>query len=162
MRFSHRARVYNFQALHLLTFLFIGTLHWWKHCTGLDEAPNLREFPFTELRVTAAEGVVCMTVTIGAHFPPKQRLHFQTLCLLGFLFICTLHWCKHCTSLDVAPNLRKFPMTALCVIAAERVVCRSVPVGGLFAPTQTLLFQALHLHSFLFTCPCISANIIPG
>ena len=126
----------RFQALHLLGFLFIGTLHWCKHCTGLDVAPNLRKFPFTVLCVIAAEGVVCRSVTVGAHTAPTQCLRFQALHLLGFLFIGILHWCKHCTGLDVAPNLRKFPFTALCVIPSLGVVCRSVLVGALFAPTH--------------------------
>ena len=36
----------------------------------------------------------------------------------------------------------KFPLTELCVIAADRVVCWTVLVSTLFAPTQGLHFQA--------------------
>ena len=148
----HRPRILHFQALHLLSFLFVCTLHWCNHCTGLDVAPNLRKFPFAALFVIAAEGVVCRSVTVGAHFAPTQGLHFQAFHHLSFLFIGTLHWCKQCTGLDVAMKLRTFPFTAMYVIAAEGVVCRSVTVGAHFAPTQGLRFQALHLLSFHFTC----------
>ena len=97
-----------------------------------------------------ADGVVCRSVIVGVHIAATQGLRFKALHLLSFHFIGTLHWCKHCTGLDVAPNLRKFPFTALCVIAAEWVVGRSVTVGAHFAPTQGFRFQSLHLLSFLF------------
>ena len=125
----------HFQAFHHLSFHFICTLHWCKHCTGVDVAPNLRKFPLTAKCVNAAEVVVCRSVTVGAHLAPNQGLRFQALHHLGFLFKGTLHWCKHCTRLYVDPNLHKFPITALCVIAAEGGVCRSVTVGAHFAPT---------------------------
>ena len=125
----------HFQAFHHLSFHFISTLHWCKHCTGVDVAPNLRKFPFTAKCVNA-EVVICMSVTVGAHFAPTKGLHFQALQLLDFNFIYTLHWRKHCTGLDVAPNLRKILFTALCAIPTQGVVCRSVLVGALFAPTQ--------------------------
>ena len=112
----------------------------------------MRKFPFTALCVIAAEGVVCRSVTVGAHFAPTHGLRFQALHLLNFHFTCTLHWCKDCTWLDVALKLRKFPCTALCVIAVEVVVCRPVNVDANFAPTQGQYFQNLHLHSFHFTC----------
>ena len=111
----------HFQTLHPLSFLFICTLHCCKHCTGKNVASNLRNFPLTALCGIAADGVVCMPVLVCAFFAPTQGLHFQALRPLGFLFICTLHWCKHCTGLDVAPNLRKFSMTVLCGIAADEV-----------------------------------------
>ena len=127
----HRPRIYVFRlsiSFASFSFLFIGTLHWCKHCTGLDVAPNLRKFPFTALCVIAAEAVVCRSVNVGAHFAPTKDLRFQALHLLSFLFIGTLHWCKHCTGLHLAQNLRKFAFTAQCVTSAEVVVCRSVAV----------------------------------
>ena len=54
---------------------------------------------------------------------------------LMFLFICILHWCKHCTVLEVTTNVRKCPMTAQCEIAADVVVYGPFLVGTLFAPT---------------------------
>ena len=75
---------------------------------GLDVAPNLCKFPFTVLCAIAAEWVVCRFVTGGAHFAPIQGLRFHPFHLLGFHFICTLQWCKHCNGLDGAPNLRKY------------------------------------------------------
>ena len=140
----------RFQAPHLLSFLFICTLHLCKRCTGVHVDPNLRKFPFTAVCVIAAEGLVCRSVPVGALFAPTQGLCFQTLHPLSIIFIGTLNWCKHCNGLDVAPNLRKFPFTALCIIPAEVVVCRSVTVGALIVPTQVLRFQALNLLSFLF------------
>ena len=83
-------------------------------------------------------------------FAPTQVTHFQDFLLLNFLFICTLHWCNRCTGLEVAPNFRKFPFTAVCGIDAERVVSSPVLDGMLFAPTQGLRFQALLPLSFLF------------
>ena len=140
----------RFRALHLLSFHFICTMHWCKHCSGLYLAPNLLKFPFTALCEIFDEVVVCRFVTVGAHLALIQGLHFKALHLLSFLFIGTLPWCKRCTGLDVAPKLRKFPFTALGAIATEGVVSRSVTVGAKFAPTQGLHFQVLHLLRFLF------------
>ena len=74
----------------------------------------------------AAGGVVCRPIHDDAPFAPTQGLHFQALHPLSFLFICTLHWCKHLTMLKGATNLRKFPFTALCGIGADGEVCRPV------------------------------------
>ena len=52
----------------------------------------------------------------------------------------------------VAPNFRKFPLTALCIIDAERVVSRLVLDGTLFALAQIFHFQALFSISFLLIC----------
>ena len=142
----------HFQALHPLSFYFIHTLHWCKHCTGLEADPNFRRCPFTALCRIAADGVVCTPVLVRAPFAPTQSLHFQALHLFSFLFICTLHWCKHCTRLEADPNFRKFSFTALCRIAADGVVYGPVLVGAPFAPTQDQHFQALHPLTFLFIC----------
>ena len=82
-------------------------------------------------------------------FPLTQGLHFQALHPLSFLFTCNLHWCKHCTLLEVTTNVRKFSMTTLCVIAAQILICRPVLVGTLFATMHGLHFQALHPLSLL-------------
>ena len=159
---------FTFPGSPLLSFPFICTLYWCKHCTAVDVAPILRKFLFTALCVITAEGIVCRSITVGAHFAPTQGLRFQALNLLGFLFIRTLHWCKHCTGLDVVPNLRKFPVMALCVITAEGGVCMSVTVGAHFAPTKGLRFQVLHLLSFLFICTlhwckhCTGLDVAPN
>ena len=79
-------------------------------------------------------------------------MHFQDLLPLSFLFICTLHWCNFCTGLEVAPNFRKFPLTAVCGIDVKRVLSSPVLDGTLFAPTQGLRCQALLALSFLFIC----------
>ena len=142
----------HFQSLHLLSFLFICTLHWCKHCTVLEEAPKALKFPMTVLLGIAADGVVCSPVLVGTFFAPTQGLHFQAVHPLSFLFICTLHWCKHCTVLELAPNVRKFQSTSQCEIATYGVVCGPVFVGTLFAPTQDLHFLALHPLSFLMIC----------
>ena len=85
-------------------------------------------------------------------FCTNQCLHFQALHLHGFHFICTLHWCKHCIRIEVAPNLGKFAISALCRIVGDGVVCGPILVGAPFAPTQGLHFEALHLLSFHFIC----------
>ena len=71
-------------------------------------------------------------------FVPTQILHFQALLPLNFIFLCTLHWCKRCTGLEVAQNFRKFPLTALCGID-ERVVSRPVIDVTLFAPSKVCI-----------------------
>ena len=118
----------------------------------LQEATNLRKFRLTALYSAAGDGVVCRPVPIGAVFAPTQGLHFQAVLPHRFLFICTLHWNKHCTVLEEPANLRKFPFMALYGAAEDGVVCRPVPVGAVFAPTQGLHFQALLPNSFLFIC----------
>ena len=140
----------HFQALHSVSFLFICTLRWCKHCIRLEVAPTLDKFPFTALCRLAADAIVCWPVLVGARFTPTEGLHFQAIHSLTFLFICTLHLCKHCTRIEAAPNLGKFPFTALCRIAADGVVCRAVLVGAPFATTQDFRFLALHLLSFHF------------
>ena len=85
-------------------------------------------------------------------FAPTQIIHFQDLLPLSFLFICTLHWCNCCTGLEVSPNFRKFPLTAVCGIDVKRVLSSPVLDGTLFAPTQGLRCQALLALSFLFIC----------
>ena len=142
----------HFQFLHPLSFLFICTLHWCKHCTVLEVTTNVRKFPMTALYGIAALGLICRPVLVGTLFAPTQGLHFQALHPFCFFFICTLHWCKYCTVLAVTTNVRKFPMTALCGIAAQGLICRPVHVDTLFAPTHGLHFQDLHPLSFLFIC----------
>ena len=112
----------------------------------------MRKFPITALCEIAADGVVCGPVLVGTLLAPTQGLQFQALHPPSFLFICTLHWCKHCTVLEIAANVRKFPMSALCGIAVQKLICRHILVGTILAPTQGLQFQALHPLSFLFIC----------
>ena len=126
---------FRYRAPHLLSFLFICTLHWCKHCTGRNVAPNFRKFPWTTLCEIAEYGIVCMPILVGAPFAPTLGLHFRTPQPLSFLFICTLHWCKQCTGRNVAPNFRKLPLTALCDIAEDGLVCMPVLIGAPFAPT---------------------------
>ena len=129
-----------FHALLPHSFFLICTLHWCKHCTVLEEAANFRKFRLTALYGATGDGVVCRPVPVVALFAPTQGLHFQALLPHIFHLICTLHWCKHCTVLEEAANLCKFRLTALYGAAGDGVVCRSVPVGALFAPTQGLQF----------------------
>ena len=126
----------HFQSLHPLSFLFMCTLHWCKHCTVLEVTTNVLKFPMTALCGIAAHGHICRPVLVGALLVPTQGLHFQALHSLLFLFICTLHWYKQCTMLEIAANMRKFPMTALCGIAAQELICTPVLVGTIFTPTQ--------------------------
>ena len=142
----------HFHALHPLSFLFICTLHWCKHCTVLEVTTNMRKFPMTALCGITALQLFCRPVLVGTLLAPTLGLHLQSLHPLSFLFICTFHWCKHCTVQEVTTNVRKFPMTALCGITAQGLICRPVLIGSLFAPTQGLHFQALHPLSFLFIC----------
>ena len=91
-----------FQALHHLSFLLLCTLRSGKHSIGLEVSPNFRKFSFKALCSIRAGGVVCRPIldcAPFAPFAPTQRLHFQALHPLSFLFICTLHWCKHCIEL---------------------------------------------------------------
>ena len=81
-----------------------------------------------------------------------HELKVYTLLPHRFVFICTLLWCNHCTVLEVAPNLRKFPFTDLYGIAVRRAFCGPGPVSGLSAPTPGLHFYVLLPHSFLFIC----------
>ena len=125
----------HFQVHQHFSFLFICTFHWCKHCTGVKVAANLHKFPLTALCEIEEEGVVCWPVLIGSLFAPSHGLHFQAHQHLSFLFRCTLHSCKRCTGKEVAPNSPKLPMTALCIIATEGVVCCPV-----LAPSHGLHF----------------------
>ena len=110
----------------------------------------MRKFALTVLSGDAEDGVVYSPVKVGALFAPTQSLYFQPVQPLIFLFICILHWCKHCTGLRVPPNVRKFALTVLCGDAEDGVVCRPVQVGALFTRTKSLHFQALQPLSVLF------------
>ena len=110
------------------------------------------KFPTTALYGIRVQGLICRPFLVGTLFAPTQGSHFQALHLLRFFFICTLHWCKRCTVLEIAENVRKFPMTALCGIAAQELICGPVLVDALFTPTQCLHFHALHPLSILFIC----------
>ena len=125
-------------------------------------APNLRNFPLKAPCGDARDGVVRRPVKVGALFAPTQGLHFRTLHPLSFLLICALHWCKHCTGIQVAPNLRAVSLMALCGAAGDGVVLRPVQVDALFVPTQGLHFRAVRPLSFLFICTLHGANILPG
>ena len=119
------------------------------------------QISMTALCGITARGLICRPVFVGTLFAPTQGSHFQVLHPLSFIFICTLHWCKHCTVIEVTTNMRKLTITALCEIAEDGVVCGTVRVGTLFAPTQGLHFQSLHpLTSFSYA-PCIGTNIVP-
>ena len=104
----------------------------------------------TALCGITAQGLISWPFLVGALFAPTQGSHFQAFHPLRFLFICTLHWCKYCTVLAVTTNVRKFPMTSLCEIAAHGHICRPVLVGALLAPTHSLHFQSLHPFYFAF------------
>ena len=97
-----------------------------------------------------ADGVVSRPVLVCTLFAPTQGLLFHALLPRSFLFICTLHWWNDCTGLEEAPNLRKFPFTALCEFEADGVVFKPVLVGAPFAQILGLHFQAVHPLSFLF------------
>ena len=112
------------------------TYRCWKPCTGLEVPPDVRKLPLTILCGDAEDGVVCRPFQVGALFAPTQGLHFQALQPLSFLFICTLHWCKHCTGIKVPSNVHKFPLTVLCDDAEDGVIFRPIQVRELFAPTQ--------------------------
>ena len=55
----------------------------------------------------AAYGVVCGPILVGTLLAPTQGLQFQALHPLSFLLTCTLHWCKHCTVLEVGTDVHK-------------------------------------------------------
>ena len=112
----------------------------------------MRKFSTTALCGIATQGLICRPVLVGTLFASTKGLHFQDLHPFSFLLICTLHWCKHCTLLEVTTNVRKFPMTALCGITVHGLICRPVLVGTLFSQTQGLHLQDLHPLSFLFIC----------
>ena len=112
----------HFHALHPLSFLFICTLHWCKHCTVLEVTTNVRKFPMTGLCGITVQGLICRPVLVGTLFAPTQGSHFQALHPLSFYFLCTLHWCKHCSVLEIAANVRKFAMTAQGVITAQELI----------------------------------------
>ena len=112
---------------------------------------------FTQISIHSAMRNCCSRGSLQASprrcgFCTTQGLHFQALQPFSFLFIRTFHWCKHCTWLEVFPNLRKFPFTALCKITAGVVVCRTVLDGAPLASAQGFHFQALQSISFLFIC----------
>ena len=67
-----------------------------------------------QISIDGAMRNLCRTSSFQAR--PRQYafctkgLHYQALLPLSFLFTYNLHWCNHCTGLDVAPNFRKFPL----------------------------------------------------
>ena len=129
-----------FWALHILSFLFMCTFRWYKHCTGLEVPANFHKFPLTALYGAVGDGVLYRPVTVGALTALTQGLYFWALNILSFLFMCTFRWCKYCTALDVAAKLCKFPLTALYGAVGDAVLCIPVTVGALFALTQGLYF----------------------
>ena len=142
----------HFQILHTLSFLFIYTLHWYKHRTRLEVAASLRKFPLTAHCVDAGYGGVLLSRTSWCAYCANKGFAFSGSPSPCFLLICTLHWCRHCTRLVEAASLRKFPLTALCVDVDTEVLCRPIPVGALFTPTRGLHFLVLHPLSFPFIC----------
>ena len=100
----------HFQTLHPRSFHFICNLHRYKRCTVLEGAPNLQKFSLTAQCEFEADGVVFRPVLVGTLFAPTQGLPFHVLHRFSFLFMCTLHWCKHCTELEGDPIVRKFSL----------------------------------------------------
>ena len=66
----------HFWILHILSFLFMGTLRWCKRCIGVEEAANLSKFPFTALYGAVGDGVLRRPVSVGGLFALTQALHF--------------------------------------------------------------------------------------
>ena len=58
----------------------------------------------------------------------------------NFLLLCTFRLRKHCTGRYVAPNLPKFPFTALYGAAGRGAVGIPYPVGALLPPILGLHF----------------------
>ena len=149
----------HFQALHPLSFLFLCTLHWCKHCTVLEIAANVRKFAITALCGITAQGFSGPSSSV--RFLHRSRVHISGSPSFSFLFICILHWCKHCTVLEVTTNVRKCPMTALCGNTAQKQICRPVPpVRFLHRPRVHIFSHSIPLASFSYA-PCIGAYIIP-
>ena len=142
----------HFQALHPLSFRFICTLHWCKHCTRLEIAPSCANFHWRPYASMQDMEVICRPISIGALFAPSRGLHLLALHPLSFLFMCTLHWCKHCTSLEVAVSLRKFPLTALCVDAVYGDALYARPGRCAFCTNNWFAFAGSHSLSFFFIC----------
>ena len=132
----HRSRVFIIRLSIPLASFSCAPCIGKKNCTGLGVAPILRKFQLTAIRRIAANSVVCSLVLPGTLFAPIQGFNIWALNPLRFLFICTLHYCKHCTGLEEAPILRKFPPTALRGTAADAVVYRPVHIGTRFASKQ--------------------------
>ena len=151
----------HFQALQPLSFPFTCTLHWCKHCTLLEVTMNVCNFPMTAFCGIAAQRLIYRPVLNGTLSATTRRLYFKALHPHRFLFICTLHWCKHCTVLEVTTNVRKFPMTALCGISADGVVCGPVLVGTIFAPSQVYIFRLSIPFASFSHATCIGASIVP-
>ena len=150
---------FTFSVSPSLSFIFICTFHWCKHCIVIEVTTNVRRLTITALCEIAEDGVVCGTFLVGTLFAPTQALHFQALHPLSILFICTLHWCKHCTVQEITTNMRKFPMTSLCGIAANGHICRSVFVGALLDRHRVYIFShSIPLASFSYA-PFIGASI---
>ena len=151
----------HFQALHPLSFFFICTLHWYKYCTVLVVTTNVRKFPMTTLCGIAAHGHISRPSLSVRFWHRRKGLHFQALHHLSFLLICTLHWCKQCTVLEIAANVRKSPMKALCVIAAQILICRSVLAVRFLQRPMVYIFR-LSIPLALFSyAPFIGASIVP-
>ena len=136
VRFMHQPMIYILRLSIPFASFFACTLHWCKHCTVLEVTTNVHKFPLTTLCGITEQGLICRPILVGTLFAPTKGLHFQALHPLSLLFICTLHWCKHCTVLATAANVRKFAMTSLCGIAANGHICRPVFVGTLFCTNQ--------------------------
>ena len=135
-----------------LSLLFICNLHWCKHCTGLEIAPILQKFPPTALCKTASDAVICRPLHVGTLFAPSMDFHIWAPYPLSFLFICTLHWCNHCTGLEVAPILRELPSTTPHRTEEDAVVYRPVHFRAILVPSQEFHIQAPHPLSIFFIC----------
>ena len=125
---------------------------------------NWRISPLTALYGAAEDGVVCGPVQVGTLFAPTQGLHFQDLLPHSFLFMFTLHWCKH-TQREVAPN------SELWQISIDDRIWRCMRQSSLearagryvFCTDSGFTFFRLSYPIASFSCaPCIGENIAPS
>ena len=129
---------------------------WYKHCIGANTvpwrkvAPNCRKFVLSALYGAAWNRKVRRLVLRSGLFAPNKGVQFWALHSLNF------PWYKHCICANtvpwrkVAPNFRKFALSALYDAAWNRVLCRPILRSGLSAPKQGVHFRAVHSRSFLF------------
>ena len=105
--------------------------------------------------------VVCRPLLRCGLFAPKQGLHFWAVHTFSFF------WYKHCIGANtvpwrkIAPNYRKFVLSALYPAVWNWVVYRPILRSGLLHWKKDYIFWlCIPLASFWFKL-CISANAVP-
>ena len=100
----------------------------------------MREFPLQASYGDGGGGPICKLAPFCALIAQTEGLRFCPPHSRNFLLICSLHLCNYCSGVEMAWNLREFPLPALYGDGGGGPICKLASICALIAKTEGLHF----------------------